>query len=36
GSLVLLEVQPEGKRKMTAGEFLAGRKLVPGSHPFTK
>ena len=34
GSLVLLEVQPEGKRVMTAGEFLAGRKLAPGSRPF--
>ncbi|HSP78962.1 MAG TPA: methionyl-tRNA formyltransferase [Myxococcaceae bacterium] len=34
GSLVLLEVQPEGKRVMGAGEFLAGRKLAPGSRPF--
>lgn len=34
GSLVLLEVQPEGKRVMAVGEFLAGRKLAPGSRPF--
>jgi methionyl-tRNA formyltransferase len=34
GSLVLLEVQPEGKRVMAAGDFLAGRKLAPGSRPF--
>ena len=34
GSLVLLEVQPEGTRVMAAGEFLAGRKLAPGSRPF--
>lgn len=35
GSLVLLEVQPEGKRRMTAGEFLSGRKLEPGTRPFS-
>jgi methionyl-tRNA formyltransferase len=35
GSLVLLEVQPEGKRVMTAVEFLSGHKLAPGSQPFT-
>lgn len=34
GALRILEVQPEGRRRMTAGEFLAGRKLEPGSHPF--
>jgi methionyl-tRNA formyltransferase len=34
GSLVLLEVQPEGKRVMGAGDFLSGRKLAPGSRPF--
>jgi methionyl-tRNA formyltransferase len=34
GSLVLVEVQPEGKRVMGAGEFLAGRRLAPGSRPF--
>jgi methionyl-tRNA formyltransferase len=31
---VLLDVQPEGKRVMAAGEFLAGHKLTPGSQPF--
>jgi methionyl-tRNA formyltransferase len=35
GSLVLLEVQPEGKRVMTAAGFVAGHKLEPGSQPFT-
>lgn len=34
GSLVMLEVQPEGKRAMPAKDFLAGRKLVVGSKPF--
>jgi methionyl-tRNA formyltransferase len=34
GSLVLLDVQPEGKRTMTAAQFLAGRKLEPGTRPF--
>ena len=34
GSLVLLEVQPEGKRVMTAGEFLAGRTIHAGDRPF--
>ena len=34
GSLLLLEVQPEGKRVMGVGDFLSGRKLVPGSRPF--
>lgn len=34
GSLVLTELQPEGKRAMGAQEFLAGRKVVPGSRPF--
>ncbi len=34
GSLVLLEVQPEGKRVMSAGDFLSGRKFAPGSRPF--
>lgn len=34
GSLVLLELQPEGKRAMTAREFLAGRALQAGSTPF--
>ncbi len=36
GSLVLLEVQPEGKRVMRAAEFLSGHKLAPGSQPFTR
>ncbi len=35
GSLVLVALQPEGKRSMTAQEFLAGRKLVVGTTPFT-
>lgn len=35
GSLVLLTLQPEGKRAMTAQEFLAGRKLTVGSKPFS-
>ncbi len=35
GSLVLLTLQPEGKRAMTAKEFLAGRKLTVGSQPFS-
>ncbi|MDP2270354.1 MAG: methionyl-tRNA formyltransferase [Archangium sp.] len=34
GSLVLQTLQPEGKRAMTAKEFLAGRKLTVGSKPF--
>lgn len=35
GSLVMLDVQPEGKRVMKASEFLSGHKLAPGSRPFT-
>jgi len=31
GSLRILELQPEGKRRMTAREFLAGHPLVVGS-----
>jgi methionyl-tRNA formyltransferase len=31
GALRLLEVQPEGKRAMAAGEFLAGHPLLPGT-----
>lgn len=34
GSLVLLDIQPEGKRVMKAAEFLMGHKLVMGSQPF--
>ncbi|NOK20507.1 methionyl-tRNA formyltransferase [Corallococcus carmarthensis] len=35
GSVVFLEVQPEGKRVMRAGDFLSGNRLQPGSQPFT-
>jgi methionyl-tRNA formyltransferase len=35
GSLVLVEVQLEGKRVMKVGEFLAGHKVAQGSRPFT-
>ncbi|MCP3138909.1 methionyl-tRNA formyltransferase [Pyxidicoccus xibeiensis] len=35
GSLVLLELQPEGKRVMSAGDFLSGHKLAAGSQPFS-
>lgn len=35
GSIVLLDIQPEGKRVMSAGEFLSGHKLAPGSQPFS-
>jgi methionyl-tRNA formyltransferase len=34
GSLKLLMLQPEGKRAMTAQEFLSGRKVAIGSTPF--
>jgi methionyl-tRNA formyltransferase len=34
GSLVLLDVQLEGKRVMSAAEFLTGHKLAQGSQPF--
>jgi methionyl-tRNA formyltransferase len=34
GSLVLWEVQPEGKRRMPVSEFLVSRKLAVGSKPF--
>ena len=34
GSLLLRELQPEGKRRMGAQEFLASRKLQPGMRPF--
>ncbi|NVI98397.1 methionyl-tRNA formyltransferase [Myxococcus sp. AM009] len=34
GSLVLLDLQPEGKRVMRAADFLQGHKLAPGSQPF--
>ncbi len=34
GSLLLTSVQLEGKRVMTAQEFLTGKKLVAGTRPF--
>ncbi|GEN05061.1 methionyl-tRNA formyltransferase [Myxococcus sp. MISCRS1] len=34
GSLVLLDIQLEGKRVMKAAEFLTGHKLAVGSQPF--
>jgi len=34
GSLRLRELQPEGKRRMSAQEFLASRRLQPGTRPF--
>jgi methionyl-tRNA formyltransferase len=34
GSLVLLQLQPEGKRPMDAAGFLASRKVETGSSPF--
>jgi methionyl-tRNA formyltransferase len=35
GSVVLTRVQPEGKREMSAQEFLASRQLAVGSKPFS-
>ncbi|MGZ3478922.1 MAG: methionyl-tRNA formyltransferase [Myxococcaceae bacterium] len=34
GALRLLEVQPEGKRRMSAAEFLSGHRLSEGERPF--
>ena len=34
GVLRLLEVQPEGRRRMTAAEFLSGHRLREGERPF--
>lgn len=34
GALRLLEVQPEGKRRMSAAEFLSGHRLPEGERPF--
>ena len=34
GSLLVLEVQPEGKRRMGVKDFLLGHRLVPGTLPF--
>ncbi|HET9158584.1 MAG TPA: methionyl-tRNA formyltransferase [Myxococcaceae bacterium] len=33
-ALRLLELQPEGKRRMTAAEFLSGHRLKEGERPF--
>jgi methionyl-tRNA formyltransferase len=33
-SLVLLEVQAEGKRRLPVAAFLSGHPLTPGTHPF--
>ena len=35
GSLVLVELQPEAKRAMSAAEFLAGHPIAVGEQPFT-
>lgn len=35
GSAILTSLQPEGKKPMTAQQFLAGRKVTVGSHPFS-
>ncbi|MGO8971371.1 MAG: methionyl-tRNA formyltransferase [Myxococcaceae bacterium] len=34
GSLLLLELQAEGKRRMEAADFLRGHPLAPGAQPF--
>ena len=34
GSLVLLEVQAEGKRRLEVEDFLRGHPLLPGTRPF--
>jgi methionyl-tRNA formyltransferase len=34
GALRLIEVQPEGRRRMTAAEFLSGHRLREGERPF--
>ena len=34
GALRLLEVQPEGKRRMSGAEFLSGHRLAEGERPF--
>jgi methionyl-tRNA formyltransferase len=33
-ALRLLEVQPEGRRRMNAAEFLSGHRLREGERPF--
>jgi methionyl-tRNA formyltransferase len=35
GSLLITSLQPEGKKAMTAQQFLAGRKLSAGERPFS-
>lgn len=35
GSLLLTSLQPEGKKPMTAQQFLAGRKVAVGDRPFS-
>jgi methionyl-tRNA formyltransferase len=35
GSVLLTSLQPEGKKPMTAQQFLAGRKVTVGERPFT-
>ena len=34
GSVVFTSLQPEGKKPMTAQQFLAGRKVTVGDRPF--
>ena len=34
GSLWLVELQPEGRRRMSAAEFVAGHRLASGTAPF--
>jgi len=34
GAVRLLELQPEGKRRMAAAEFLSGHRLKEGERPF--
>ncbi len=35
GSVLLTSLQPEGKKPMTAQQFLNGRKVTVGEHPFS-
>ena len=34
GALRMVELQPEGKRRMSAAEFLSGHRLKEGERPF--
>ncbi len=36
GSLLLLELQAEGKRRLLVEDFLRGHRLVPGTRPFAE